>query len=1089
MKRLVLRIYDYLSSHKGTAAAVLLCAMLLCVWSLLRLDFEEDISAFLPQSGETRRLSEVYEHLSQDRIAVFFDGEDREDAMYAFLDLIPEGLYASQEDSGYADASAFIMSHWPYFMKPEDYSRADSLLSEEGFIASKFAADREILSGVGSSAVSAYLRSDPLGVFTPALERLRQLNPAGDVNPEDEGILLLTSPYGSSESGNNAALMALLEDAKEQVRAMYPAVTITSTGAAEVAVGNASRIKKDSFLALAIAAILIAIVLWLSYKRFADVLWILITILCGALFALGLIAAFKSTVSIIILGIGSMIIGIAVNYPLHYVDHLKYQGDKRTALAQQVNPLLVGNITTVGAFLGLLLMRAPALRDFGFIGAAMLLGTIIFTLIFLPVFVPKAKQPRNTIKLDLDRNIHLSPLERKCIFAAFCTVTMLFTFLEDRVGFDADLHNINYMSAEQEEGFARLAALGSASDNELCIVAEAPSANEALELGESAIPEGYAWIGDFIPPSSVQQERLRAWNEFLQRHPSLWDDCRDAAVAAGFTEKAFEPFHGVVSTEAVVLDYEDFAPLSQSLGKNLIFDDGYRVLVAAALPRSNSFAHVLQQDFNRIGLVCSFIVFFFLWLSFGRLELALVSFLPLAAGWVWILGGMGLLGWQFNIVNIVLASFIFGQGDDYSIFITEGLMYERATGKKILPSFKNAVALSAILMFAGIGALVVAKHPAMRSLGSLTMLGMFIVVVMAFYLPPVLFRFITTQKGKERALPLTFANVISTAYISVVFVVAMVLLSCWAFVYFHIGRNTERKRRHFHRLIQWVAKSALRLIPGGKYTVSNPLGETFSKSAVYICNHQSHLDVLAVLSLTPKVIFMTNEWAWNFPLYGYVIRKAEFLPASYGYEKGSEQLKDLVRRGYSIAIFPEGTRSMDCSIGRFHRGAFLAARELDLEILPLYIHGFGYTLPKHDFLLRRAPLYMEVGERFRIGADEDIREVTRNMRHIYEDVYARIRAERESASYCAPFVRNQYLYKGADARAECRKYLRKSVYQQLDAIPDGGEIRIEEAGCGVYALLLALSHPNTRVTACEKDEDRFLTATRCSLPENLTYER
>ena len=120
------------------------------------------------------------------------------------------------------------------------------------------------------------------------------------------------------------------------------------------------------------------------------------SILAGALFALGIIALFKSSVSLIVLGIGSMIIGIAVNYPLHYVDHLKYQPDKRKALADQVNPLLVGNITTVGAFLSLLLLKAEALHDFGFIGAMMLVGTILFVLVFLPVLVPAASRPRWT---------------------------------------------------------------------------------------------------------------------------------------------------------------------------------------------------------------------------------------------------------------------------------------------------------------------------------------------------------------------------------------------------------------------------------------------------------------------------------------------------------------------------------------------------------------------------------------------------------------------------------------------------------------------------------------------------------------------
>ena len=108
---------------------------------------------------------------------------------------------------------------------------------------------------------------------------------------------------------------------------------------------------------------------------------------------------------------------------------------------------------------------------------------------------------------------------------------------------------------------------------------------------------------------------------------------------------------------------------------------------------SGTLARMLSEDFDRIGLLCSVIVFFFLCLSLG-LTMGVTAFLPLAVGWIWILGTMRLFGLQFNIVNIILATFIFGQGDDYSIFITEGLMYEYATGKKILRSFKNAVVLS-----------------------------------------------------------------------------------------------------------------------------------------------------------------------------------------------------------------------------------------------------------------------------------------------------------------------------------------------------------------------------------------------------------
>jgi predicted RND superfamily exporter protein len=97
---------------------------------------------------------------------------------------------------------------------------------------------------------------------------------------------------------------------------------------------------------------------------------------------------------------------------------------------------------------------------------------------------------------------------------------------------------------------------------------------------------------------------------------------------------------------------------------------------------------------------------------------------------------MSLLHIEFNIVNIILATFIFGLGDDYTIFITEGMMYEYARGKKMLGTYKNTVALSALIMLAGIGSLIVAQHPAMRPLAEITILGMVSVVITAYVLPP-----------------------------------------------------------------------------------------------------------------------------------------------------------------------------------------------------------------------------------------------------------------------------------------------------------------------------------------------------------------
>lgn len=171
-------------------------------------------------------------------------------------------------------------------------------------------------------------------------------------------------------------------------------------------------------------------------------------------------------------------------------------------------------------------------------------------------------------------------------------------------------------------------------------------------------------------------------------------------------------------------------------------------------------ANSLSNNFNYIGYACGFIVFFFLWFSFGNIELAALSFLPMAVSWVWILGLMGLTGTEFNIVNIILATFIFGQGDDYTIFMTEGCQYEYAYGRKMLTSYKNSILISAMIMFIGMGALITARHPALHSLAVVTVIGMFSVVLMAWILPPFVFRWIVSKRGSLRKRPLTLKSLL-----------------------------------------------------------------------------------------------------------------------------------------------------------------------------------------------------------------------------------------------------------------------------------------------------------------------------------------
>jgi len=292
------------------------------------------------------------------------------------------------------------------------------------------------------------------------------------------------------------------------------------------------------------------------------------------------------------------------------------------------------------------------------------------------------------------------------------------------------------------------------------------------------------------------------------------------------------------------------------------------------------------------------------------------------------------------------------------------------------------------------------------------------VVMMASFLPPVIFDWLTKKHGELRETPVTLKRLVYTLFLGFCFLLLFLLLIPYTALYFMLGKTTEEKKLRYHTQLYKMAVFFVNHLPFIGFKVENPVAETFEKPAVIIANHQSHMDLLCMMALTPKIVFLTNDWVWNNVFYGLVIRKAEFIPASNGMEHNMPLLRDLYERGYSICIFPEGTRSPNCDILRFHRGAFTLARELGADILPLFLHGTGHVLPKNELMFRRGEVCLEIQERVRpyenVETENDSetdRLVTKQMRRYYEQHYESLCQRIETPDYWRFIRKYQDYYK------------------------------------------------------------------------------
>lgn len=980
--------------RKKSVAAALLLFVAVAVTLALRVDYEEDIARFLPVSPEQQAYQEAVEQLtSQNRVVVVFKGEhdavkqamDRFEHHFAEVDTAQavDDLQVTVDETQMLDMLSFVTENAPYLLTEADYSRMDSLLDADGYVATQLNQNKQLLLLPTGGIATQTLGQDPLHLFTPLVERLQTMGRSNSFVVDDgyvftrdgkHGLAFFSSPYGMSESARNAELAAMTDEAIARTIEDCPEVKASAVGGPLIAVGNAQQIKHDSMLAVAVAVTLILTLLIWHYRRLSYLMWIAASLAFGWLTAIACMALFLDSISVIVLGIGSVIIGIAANYPLHYLDHLMETGDCRQTRRDMTPPLLIGNITTVSAFLCLVWLDSVAMRDLGIFGSLMLVGTIVFVLVVLPLWAKPGTARREQEQAVAERPSHLRGVSSKWVLPVVVGVTLVLGYFSLDTSFDSDLRHINYMTDSQREDMELLSQLSE----------DVPTEMAAL-----------------IPTAEVQRQRLQWWQDFCQRHKGLQAELQQEAARQGFATDAFSPFQQLMEDDLQPQPSSYFEPVGRFLGGQHLLNAKN---VGAELVR------ILQDNFNYVSFVCGFVVFFFLWLSFRRIELAMLAFLPLAVSWLWILGLMQLLGVQFNIVNIILATFIFGQGDDYTIFITEGLVYEHTTGRQRLRSYRRSVMLSATLMFIGIGTLILAKHPALRSLAEVTIIGMGTVVVMAYYLPPLVFRWLV-----DRPLPLTLKRLCYSLFSLGFFLCCMYLFVLpYTWLYFHIGKVTEERKMKYHGVLQRLSSFVIHHVPGVKFQLENKGGETFEKPAVVVCNHQSHLDLMCLMMLTPRIVFLTNDWVWHNPFYGMVIHRAEFYPVSNGIENHVEQLRDLYQRGYSICVFPEGTRSEDCSIQRFHKGAFYLAGQLQADVLPIFLHGVGHVLPKKDFMLRQGQITVDVEPRISQGDPrfaEDLLERTKQMRHYYQEHYQQLCQRLETPEYWKPYRRLANYYK------------------------------------------------------------------------------
>jgi len=1157
MEQIFLNIFSFFKKRKllfWTLTAVIFAVVVLLS---TKIQLEEDISKFLPKDPKIAGISNTFSEIDvSEKIIVNLSLSDTTkeepdelikwagvfvDSLKMLQPDLISGIQFKTDDSRMMEIWDFIYLSLPYLLDENDYLKIDSMLSAE-IISETLQANKKILISPSGIVLKKSVAKDPLHLSNIVLGKLNKLRLQGNyelfdgciVTPDHKNLLFFVDAANpvNATSVNQGLIDQLDSWVHEIENVSQQTVEISYFGGPAVAVSNASRIKKDSYMTSIVAVVLIFILLSLYFRRKSTVFFMLVPVLFGVAFSLALLFLIKTKISAIAIGAGSAVFGIAINYSLHFLTHYQHVRSVKQTLKDISAPMTIGSLTTIGAFLSLLFVSSEALQDFGLFSAFALVGTILFVLIVLPQTYSGFTQKTDHKISFVDKVAAVRPEQNKYFLLAVLVITFFLAYHARNVQFDSEFSSINYVSPQLTKAHEKLAKFTDIDNSTVYCIVKGADLNEALANHEQAVEKmqvlekdnlinSFAGINNLLPSKDLQRKRLELWNSFWEsRKEKTMNMLETAGTETGFRQSAFIPFERLVETVYQVQEVDYFQPFMETFFKDFITVRPGKAMVYSLLKTENKgddsivnafknqegvivydqfylskvLVKLLSSDFNFVLFFCGLLVFVFLTISFGRIELSIISFLPMLVGWIWILGLMSLFGVKFNIINIIISTFIFGLGDDFSIFMTEGLMQEYSHKRKSIHSFKTAMLLSAITMIIGIGVLIFAKHPAMKSLGAVTLIGMVTVVVLSYTISPFLFKWLTVKSGKMRPTPLTFRNLAKSIYSFTAFLIGSILLNIIGFFMFAFRKNpSPRRKLKYHKILKFVTGFVVEYMPGVKTEVVNESGEDFEKPAVIICNHQSHIDLMLTMMLTPKVIILTNQWVWNSPFYGHIVKYLDFYPVASGIEDSVDLLKEKVDEGYSILIFPEGTRSADCSIKRFHKGAFFLAETFNIDIVPLMIHGVGHRVTKGELVLKPGKMKVTVLPRISPGDKtygENYSKRAKGIRRMYKEKYDEIAAEMFTPEYFKNKIIDSYIFKGPATEWYARLSLRanNNYAEIIDRIPDGGNHLDLNCGKGVFPLLLSMVRSNTKVLGFdENSEDILLAQILLTKPETLDF--
>ncbi len=531
----------------------------------------------------------------------------------------------------------------------------------------------------------------------------------------------------------------------------------------------------------------IGILFWLTHRRLLPLVWLLVLLFATLAGTLGLGGLFMGTLNIVSLGFASILLGLAEDFGiLIYQESRSHPELSASELRHEAAPgIWWSAVTTAGAFLMLNLSALPGLGE---LGSMVALGIVVGAFVMLYGYTPLVVRfrrasdrelPRKQERLLLFQTAKFLPTGVIWLITVIALVMTVGLLWRDGLRIDNSPDPLKQRNSEAFAAMQKIKRLLTRSQEPLWVLVPGQNETEVgqrLGLLNTILSQSVTsqMIAGFTLPTVVwphpenQQANRLGMIELLKKRELL----RSTALQGGFTTNAFFVTEYILNAWQTATGSPNvYWPTSFAskwlLAKCMARSTNGYIALGVINPTTNmvvtkKFTTQWPQEMQRQGILLSgynllgstvfdlvlrelprvvipvfLLVALSLWLAFRNIKEVALSLATLGFSGLCLVGVMGLLKWEWNLLNVMGLPLLLGMGVDFSIHIQLALRRYQGDLLAVRRSVGRALLLAGSTTVAGFGALALSSNAGMASLGLVCALGITLALLVAVYLLPV----------------------------------------------------------------------------------------------------------------------------------------------------------------------------------------------------------------------------------------------------------------------------------------------------------------------------------------------------------------